>query len=58
MAGHASENRIPVSVLVRQFARGASFEGILEGYPDLQRDDIAQAWEYAAWRATERVVDV
>jgi uncharacterized protein (DUF433 family) len=41
--------RIPVSIIVGQIAHGASFEEILEGYPDLEREDIQQAIEYAAW---------
>jgi uncharacterized protein (DUF433 family) len=40
--------RIPVSVIVGQVAHGASFEEILEGYPDLGREDIQQAVEYVA----------
>jgi uncharacterized protein (DUF433 family) len=41
--------RIPVSVIVGQIAHGASFDEILEGYPDLDREDVQQALEYAAW---------
>ncbi len=37
--------RITVSVIVGQIAHGASFEEILEGYPDLEHDDIRQAIE-------------
>jgi uncharacterized protein (DUF433 family) len=48
--------RISVSVIVRQIAHGASFEEILEGYPDLAREDIQQAIEYAAWLTQEQVV--
>ena len=40
--------RIPVSVIVGQVAHGASFQEILEGYPDLQETDIRQPVEYAA----------
>jgi len=47
--------RIPVSVIIRQIAHGATFEEILEGYPDLEREDIQQAIEYAAWLAEEEV---
>jgi uncharacterized protein (DUF433 family) len=47
--------RIPVSVIVGQIAYGASFEEILEGYPDLDREDIQQALEYAAWLTQEEV---
>lgn len=47
--------RIPVSVIVKHIAHGASFEEILAGYPDLQREDIQQAIEYAAWLSEEEV---
>lgn len=47
--------RIPVSVIVGQIAHGAPFEEILDSYPDLQREDIQQAIEYAAWLAQEEV---
>lgn len=47
--------RIPVSVIVSQIASGATFEEILEGYPDLEREDIQQALEYAAWLTREEV---
>lgn len=43
--------RIPVSVIVNQIAHGASSDEILVGYPDLEREDIQQAIEYAAWLA-------
>lgn len=42
--------RIPVSVIVAQVAHGATFGEILTGYPDLEREDIQQAVEYAAGR--------
>ena len=40
--------RMPVAVIVGQIAHGASFEEILEEYPDLEREDIQRAIEYAA----------
>ncbi len=57
MGGRACirDMRIPVSVIVGQIAHGATFEEILDGYPDLQREDIQQAIEYAAWLAQEEV---
>jgi len=57
MGGRASIRgmRIPVSVIVGQIAHGANFEEILEGYPDLEREDIQQAIEYAAWLTQEQV---
>lgn len=39
--------RIPVSIIVGQIAHGASFEEILEGYPDLEREDIQDALKIA-----------
>ncbi|MEI6125621.1 MAG: DUF433 domain-containing protein [Pseudomonadota bacterium] len=47
--------RIPVSVIVGQIAHGANFDEILLDYPNLERDDIAQALEYAAWLTQEEV---
>jgi len=47
--------RIPVSVIVRHIAHGAAAAEILKGYPDLEREDIQQAIEYAAWLSEEEV---
>jgi uncharacterized protein (DUF433 family) len=47
--------RIPVSVIVGQIAHGATHDEILNDYPDLEREDIQQAIEYAAWLAQEQV---
>ena len=47
--------RIPVSVIVSQIAHGATFEEVLAEYPDLERDDVKQAIEYAAWLTQEQV---
>jgi len=47
--------RIPVSVIVGQIANRATFEEVLAGYPDLEREDIQQALGYAAWLAQEQV---
>jgi uncharacterized protein (DUF433 family) len=50
--------RITVAVIVGQVAHGASFEEILEGYPDLERRDVEQAVEYAAWLTQEEIYNV
>jgi uncharacterized protein (DUF433 family) len=47
--------RIPVSVVVGQIAHGAIWDEVLKGYPDLEREDIEQALEYAAWLTHEEV---
>jgi uncharacterized protein (DUF433 family) len=47
--------RIPVSVIVGQIAHGATVDEILADYPDLERQDINEALEYAAWLTQEEV---
>ncbi|MBI5074984.1 MAG: DUF433 domain-containing protein [Nitrospirae bacterium] len=39
--------RIPITVILEQIAEGASWESILEGYPELKREDIHAALMYA-----------
>ena len=50
--------RIPVSVIVGQVAHGATVQEILEGYPELERADIEQALQYAAWLTQDQIVAV
>ncbi|MCC5941498.1 MAG: DUF433 domain-containing protein [Balneolaceae bacterium] len=45
--------RITVGAVVGLVASGYSVKKILELYPYLERGDITQALEYAAWRADE-----
>lgn len=47
--------RIPVSIIVKQVAHGATKDEILDDYPDLEPADIQQALEYAAWLSQEEV---
>ncbi|MCK6483431.1 MAG: DUF433 domain-containing protein [Phycisphaerae bacterium] len=42
-------NRWPRSLAI------APYEEILDGYPDLEREDIQQAVEYVAWATQEQV---
>lgn len=46
--------RIPVATIVEMLAEGMSPEGILDAYPDLEREDIEQALHYAAESVRER----
>lgn len=46
--------RIPVSAILGQLAAGREVEEILEDFPDLERDDILAALEYAAAAVQER----
>ncbi len=48
--------RVTVGTVVGQIAAGRGIEAILDDYPYLEREDIAQALRYAAWRAEEREV--
>jgi len=47
--------RIPVSIIVGQIAHGATVDEVLADYPDLDRADIQEALEYAAWLAQEEI---
>ena len=40
--------RIPVDLIVRKLGEGASFEDLLDGYPNLSKDAIQAALIYAA----------
>jgi len=39
--------RIPVSVILEQIAEGESWETLLDGYPELKKEDIQAALLYA-----------
>jgi uncharacterized protein (DUF433 family) len=45
--------RIPVSVIVEQIAHGATVDEILRDYPDLEKGDVQESVEYAAWVVQE-----
>ena len=47
--------RITVSLVLNLVADGMSEEELIEAYPDLDSEDIAQSLKYAAWLAEERV---
>jgi uncharacterized protein (DUF433 family) len=47
--------RIPVSVIVKQIAHGATRGEVIADYPDLEPSDVQQALEYAAWLSQEEV---
>lgn len=46
--------RIPVATVVEMVAEGMTTEEILAAYPDLEREDIAEALRYAAEAVRER----
>jgi len=48
--------RMPVSIVVERVAHGATVDDLLAEYPDLEREDISQALEYAAWLVRDEVL--
>jgi uncharacterized protein (DUF433 family) len=48
--------RVTVGMIVGQIGAGRSIEAVLADYSYLERDDILQALQYAAWRSEEREV--
>jgi len=48
--------RVTVGMIVGQIASGHSMDDLLAEYPYLEREDIAQALRYAAWRTEEREI--
>ena len=46
--------RIPVATVVEMVAEGMTTEEILAAYPNLEREDIAEALRYAAEAVRER----
>ncbi|MCX6578943.1 MAG: DUF433 domain-containing protein [Candidatus Aminicenantes bacterium] len=48
--------RITVSIILKQIAAGMPLEDILAAYPELEKEDIVQSLQYAAWLASEKTV--
>ena len=48
--------RIPVSTVVGMVAEGMTVEEILRAFPDLEREDIPEALQYAAEAVREREI--
>ncbi len=50
--------RVTVGMIVSQIGAGQSIEALLGDYPYIEREDVLEAFRYAAWRAEEREVDL
>ncbi len=50
--------RVTVGVIVGQIAAGRTVDELLSDYPYLEREDIAEALRYAAWRVEEREIEL
>jgi uncharacterized protein (DUF433 family) len=48
--------RVTVGMIVGMIAANHSIEEVLQLYPYLEREDVVQALQYAAWRSEEREV--
>lgn len=48
--------RITVSAILGQLAAGQTIDQVLEDFPELERDDVLAALEYAAADTNERVI--
>lgn len=46
--------RIPVSLIVKLISAGKTPEDILKDYPELEKGDIEQSLEFAAWLVSEK----
>jgi len=46
--------RITVSVILKQIASGMTPKEIVQAYPELEEEDVAQALRYAAWLSSEK----
>ena len=50
--------RVTVGMIVGQIGAGRSIDELLIDYPYLEREDILQALQYAAWLAEQREIDL
>ena len=50
--------RIPVATIIGMIADGISTQEILDDYPDLESEDIAQALRYVAFLAKDREIEL
>lgn len=48
--------RIPVATVVRCVASGMTTREIVEDYPDLEAEDVAEALRYAAMLTEDRLI--
>ena len=48
--------RVTVGMIVGQIGAGRTVDELLGDYPYLERDDVLEAFRYAAWRAQEREI--
>ncbi len=47
--------RITVSFILKLLGSGMTYEEVLADYPELEKDDILQAIQYASWLSNESI---
>lgn len=50
--------RIPVSLIVKLVSAGKTTDEIIDDYPELEKEDIRQALEFAAWMTSEKTFPI
>jgi uncharacterized protein (DUF433 family) len=50
--------RVTVGMIVGQIGAGRSIDDLLVDYPYIEREDILQALQYAAWLAEQREIEL
>lgn len=48
--------RVTVSMIVGMIGTGVAIDELLHDYPYLEREDVMQSLQYAAWRTEEREI--
>ncbi len=46
--------RIPVSLIVKLVSVGKTADEIISDYPELEKEDVKQSLEFAAWMTSEK----
>ena len=50
--------RVSVATVLGELAAGHSIEDLLRDFPYIQREDVLQVLQYAAWKAQEEQVEL
>ena len=47
--------RITVSVVLKLLGAGKSMDEVLQAYPELEKEDVRQCLQFAAWVVSDRI---
>ena len=51
-------SRMTVGMIVSQIGEGATVEELMDDFPELKREDVLEAIRYAAWYASDLLLDL